>query len=196
MRSLAASRRTTRATLDGSLFSRPHRGSSALITAPTEGSQFVRIPPGSSAQTLTPKGATSWVRDLVNPPRSWRRRGSRALARRRSPHASTPSAILRPKPLALPVTNAGYQEAAREGRADAKPGSEYEPYSRWYLLLHLLSPNPAGFVEAQPSPATLGRQTPGGLVSNCYIDGKIMKDPGDLDGDGIAVIPVKILAPV
>jgi len=48
----------------------------------------------------------------------------------------------------------------------------------------------------KPSPATLGRQTLGGLVSNCYIDGKIMKDPGDLDGDGIAVIPVKILAPV
>jgi hypothetical protein len=40
------------------------------------------------------------------------------------------------------------------------------------------------------------RQTLGGLVSHCYIDGKIMKDPGDLDGDGIAVIPVKILATV
>lgn len=46
-----------------------------------------------------------------------------------------------------------------------------------------------------PSRAT-GRQTLSGLVSNCYIDGKVMKDPGDLDGDGIAVIPVKILATV
>ena len=45
-----------------------------------------------------------------------------------------------------------------------------------------------------PSPTTPGRQTLGGLVSNCYIGGKIMKDPGDLDGDAIAVIPVKILA--
>jgi len=46
-----------------------------------------------------------------------------------------------------------------------------------------------------PSRAT-GRQTLGGLVSHCWIDGKIMKDPGDIDGDGIAVIPVKILATV
>ena len=40
------------------------------------------------------------------------------------------------------------------------------------------------------------RQTLGGLVSHVWIDGKIMKDPGDIDGDGIAVIPVKILATV
>jgi hypothetical protein len=46
-----------------------------------------------------------------------------------------------------------------------------------------------------PSPVTR-RQTLGGLVSHCYIDGKVMKDPGDIDGDGIAVIPVKILATV
>jgi hypothetical protein len=39
-----------------------------------------------------------------------------------------------------------------------------------------------------------GRQTLGGLVSHCWIEGKVMKDPGDLDGDGIAVIPIKILA--
>src|SRR5712692_6783647 len=30
--------------------------------------QFVRIPPGSSAHTFTPKGATSWASDSVNPP--------------------------------------------------------------------------------------------------------------------------------
>jgi hypothetical protein len=46
-----------------------------------------------------------------------------------------------------------------------------------------------------PSPVTR-RQTLGGLVSHVWIDGKIMKDPGDIDGDGIAVIPVKILATV
>jgi hypothetical protein len=46
-----------------------------------------------------------------------------------------------------------------------------------------------------PNPVTR-RQTLGGLVSHVWIDGKIMKDPGDLDGDGIAVIPVKILATV
>lgn len=40
-----------------------------------------------------------------------------------------------------------------------------------------------------------GVQTLGGLVSHCWIDGKIMKDAGDLDGDGVAVIPIKILVP-
>ena len=38
------------------------------------------------------------------------------------------------------------------------------------------------------------RQTLGGLVSHVWVDGKVMKDPGDLDGDGVAVIPLKILA--
>ncbi len=45
-----------------------------------------------------------------------------------------------------------------------------------------------------PNPLT-GLQTLGGLVSHCWIEGKIMKDAGDLDGDGIAVIPLKILVP-
>lgn len=45
----------------------------------------------------------------------------------------------------------------------------------------------------QPA-APFADQTLGGLVSRCYIDGQIMKEPGDLDGDGIAIIPVKILA--
>jgi hypothetical protein len=40
-----------------------------------------------------------------------------------------------------------------------------------------------------------GLQTLGGLVSHCWIDGKVMKDAGDLDGDGVAVIPIKILVP-
>jgi hypothetical protein len=40
-----------------------------------------------------------------------------------------------------------------------------------------------------------GLQTLGGLVSHCWIEGKILKDPGDLDGDGVAVIPIKILVP-
>jgi hypothetical protein len=45
-----------------------------------------------------------------------------------------------------------------------------------------------------PSPLT-GLQTLGDLVSHCWIEGKIMKDAGDLDGDGVAVIPVRILVP-
>ena len=45
-----------------------------------------------------------------------------------------------------------------------------------------------------PNPLT-GLQTLGGLVSHCWIEGKIMKDAGDLDGDGVAVIPLRILVP-
>jgi hypothetical protein len=37
-------------------------------------------------------------------------------------------------------------------------------------------------------------QTLGGLVSHCRIEGRIVKDPGDLDGQGLALVPIKILA--
>jgi hypothetical protein len=43
--------------------------------------------------------------------------------------------------------------------------------------------------------ALSGKQTLGGLVSHCWIEGKILKDAGDLDGSGVAVVPVKILVP-
>jgi hypothetical protein len=43
--------------------------------------------------------------------------------------------------------------------------------------------------------AVTGRQTLGGLVAHCWIEGEVMIDPGDLDGDGVAVIPVRILIP-
>lgn len=38
-------------------------------------------------------------------------------------------------------------------------------------------------------------QTLGGLVNHCYIEGDILKVPGDLDGIGVIVIPIKILLP-
>lgn len=43
--------------------------------------------------------------------------------------------------------------------------------------------------------AHLGRQTLGGTAFNCRIDGQVFKDPGDLDGDGLAIIPIKIILP-
>jgi len=43
-----------------------------------------------------------------------------------------------------------------------------------------------------PNPLT-GLQTLGGLVSHCWIEGKVLRDSGDLDGDGVAVVPVRIL---
>lgn len=40
-----------------------------------------------------------------------------------------------------------------------------------------------------------GRQTLGGLVDHCRIEGSVFKDPGDLDGDGLLIVPVKIMLP-
>jgi hypothetical protein len=46
----------------------------------------------------------------------------------------------------------------------------------------------------KPQPSDNNRQTLGGLVSHCRIDGAVLKDPGDLDGDGLLWVPLKILA--
>jgi hypothetical protein len=51
-------------------------------------------------------------------------------------------------------------------------------------------------LAARFSESPSGRQTLDGLVFHCFIDGKILKGPGDIDGDGIAVMPMKILAMV
>jgi hypothetical protein len=40
-----------------------------------------------------------------------------------------------------------------------------------------------------------GRNTLGGKVYNCRIDGKALKDPGDLDGDALLIVPVKLILP-
>lgn len=46
-----------------------------------------------------------------------------------------------------------------------------------------------------PDNAMTNKCTLGGLVSHCYVLGEIPKAPGDLDGEGIAVIPLDILLP-
>ena len=37
--------------------------------------------------------------------------------------------------------------------------------------------------------------TLGGLVAHAWIEGKVSKDPGDLDGRALMVLPVKLLVP-
>ena len=44
----------------------------------------------------------------------------------------------------------------------------------------------------KPAPMAGNRQTLGGLVSHCRVDGAVLKDPGDLDGDGLLWVPLKI----
>lgn len=51
-------------------------------------------------------------------------------------------------------------------------------------------------LDSALSPDALsGKQTLGGLVSHCWIEGRVMKDAGDLDGQGVAVVPIRILVP-
>lgn len=50
------------------------------------------------------------------------------------------------------------------------------------------------FSALAPDPAS-GRQTLGGLAYHCRVEGRIVKDPGDLDGQGLALVPLRILAP-
>jgi len=50
----------------------------------------------------------------------------------------------------------------------------------------------AAFVDpSEPSYA----QTLGGLVHKCWIEGRIQKFQGDLDGQTLIVVPIKILVP-
>lgn len=44
-------------------------------------------------------------------------------------------------------------------------------------------------------PPLIGRQTLDGLVSHCWIEGKTVEVPGDLGGNGIVIIPIRILLP-
>ncbi len=45
------------------------------------------------------------------------------------------------------------------------------------------------------SDLSFGRQTLGGAVHDCKIVGVPVRDAGDLDGDGLAVVSVRLVAP-
>lgn len=47
----------------------------------------------------------------------------------------------------------------------------------------------------QPDNLQTGLFTLGGVVQWCRISGKTLKDPGDLDGQALAVLPVEIIVP-
>ncbi len=58
-------------------------------------------------------------------------------------------------------------------------------------LVDLIDPVSGGVLKPDNIPSA--RQTLGGLVYDCYIEGKVIKVPGDLDGQGMAQIPIKII---
>ena len=51
-------------------------------------------------------------------------------------------------------------------------------------------------IEAAIQPAAAQEvQTLGGLVTHCWIEGKIELHPGDIGGQAIAVVPIRMLVP-
>lgn len=46
-----------------------------------------------------------------------------------------------------------------------------------------------------PDSAIADTFTLGGLVTHCWIDGTIFKDPGDVDGQAMLIVPIRILVP-
>jgi len=50
-----------------------------------------------------------------------------------------------------------------------------------------------------PKPNDIGfsdkRNTLNGLVYHCFIQGRLFRDPGDIDGQGMLIVPIKLLVP-
>ncbi len=65
------------------------------------------------------------------------------------------------------------------------------PIDQLNKLIDLIDPVSGGVLT--PDDKLSGRQTLGGLVYDCYIEGKVIKVPGDLDGQGMATLPIKII---
>jgi hypothetical protein len=59
----------------------------------------------------------------------------------------------------------------------------------------LLNPRIDAIERALAPPPLTFKQTLGGLVDHAWIEGEIIKVSGDLDGDGVAVVPINILVP-
>jgi hypothetical protein len=64
------------------------------------------------------------------------------------------------------------------------------PISTLNDIIDAIDPTSGGVLK--PSNAN-GKQTLGGLVTDCYIEGEVVKVPGDLDGKGVAIIPIRVL---
>lgn len=54
-------------------------------------------------------------------------------------------------------------------------------------------------IALRPKPRDPGfldkRNTLSGLVYHCFIQGRVFKDPGDIDKQGLIVVPIKLLVP-
>ncbi len=103
-------------------------------------------------------------------------------------------------------------QAEHAGLAEQKTGLPYKwTLSADWIIFQNVSRDPAalGAVEnnlilngvreaLKPTPQDPGfpaRNTLNGLVHHCFIQGRVFKDPGDLDGQGMIVVPIKVLVP-
>lgn len=59
-------------------------------------------------------------------------------------------------------------------------------------ILDAIDPITGGVLK--PSPLS-DRQTLGNIVYDCWIEGEVVKVPGDLNGQGVMVIPIKVILP-
>jgi hypothetical protein len=50
-------------------------------------------------------------------------------------------------------------------------------------------------ILAPPPYALDNKQTLGGLVFHCFVDGTIIKVAGDIEGQALIIVPIKILVP-
>lgn len=65
------------------------------------------------------------------------------------------------------------------------------PITTLNTLIDAIDPDSGGVLK--PSPMN-GRQTLGGLVTDCYVNGEIVKVPGDIgNGMGAAIIPIEVV---
>lgn len=50
-------------------------------------------------------------------------------------------------------------------------------------------------IDGAFKPDATGKQTLGGTCEYCRIAGEVIRDPGDLDGDGLLMVPLQITLP-
>jgi hypothetical protein len=75
--------------------------------------------------------------------------------------------------------------------ADAQD-PDFEPTITNNLIIKacrdILAPRPS-------DPGFPKRNTLNGLVHHCYMQGRTIRDPGDIDGQGLIIVPIKLLVP-
>ena len=107
----------------------------------------------------------------------------------------------------LPAQPALCQAEQDEEVAEVTALPSRTTYSASWLIYHTVGKDPAATPASEtnlildavqalfPSGDPDRVQTLGGLVHHAFIAGKVFKDSGDLDGQALIIVPIKILVP-